>query len=52
MVKLILLKSYGLLSKGDEMTVTRGVAEQLIKREVARPAEEGEGERKGKRGRK
>jgi hypothetical protein len=51
MKKLILLQPYGLLAKGDPMTVTAGVAEQLIRRGVARAADE-QDEKKEKRGRK
>lgn len=51
MKKLILLQPYGLLSKGDPMTVTAGVAEQLIKRGIAREAADSD-EKKDKRGRK
>lgn len=51
MVKVILERPYGLLTAGATMTVTRGVAEQLIKRKIARPDEDSEG-KKDKRPRK
>lgn len=51
MVKVILLRPYGLLKEGDPMEVSKGVAEQLIKRQVARAAEDAEGKRE-KRARK
>ncbi|HEV2863039.1 MAG TPA: hypothetical protein VGX48_18635 [Pyrinomonadaceae bacterium] len=51
MVKVILERPYNRLKEGDAMTVTRGVAEQLIKRKIARPAEDGDG-KKDKRPRK
>lgn len=42
MKTLILLQPYGLLGKGDEMTVTAGVAELLIRRQIAREKKDGE----------
>ncbi|HEV2862852.1 MAG TPA: hypothetical protein VGX48_17685 [Pyrinomonadaceae bacterium] len=51
MVKVILERPYGLLAKGDTMEVTRGVAEQLITRGIARAADDADGKRE-KRGRK
>lgn len=38
-MKIILSQPYGLLAKGDQMSVTHGVAEQLIKRGIARAAD-------------
>ena len=52
MKKLILLQPYGMLAKGDPMEVTAGVAEQLIRRGIAREAGDEAGEKKDKRGRK
>lgn len=48
MVKLILLRPYGMLTEGDSMEVTAGVAEQLIKRKVARKATEKDEKRRSK----
>lgn len=47
MVKLILLRPYGMLAEGALMDVTAGVAEQLINRKIARKATDKE-EKKGK----